>query len=201
VICTSHQDTENAAAASLAARPDVVTAATRASRRRPADPGRPVPGRWPWRTSSSAHWVVAEQAALAPDRRHRTRDRHIPHPLRPCGMHPHPGHPTAPTLGFTVDFEVDPPPGGRLLTDGDHSVSDRLNNMLAASRCEPIRSAMARGSFTVTVSRQHESRQTHGPPNVLRHKTRFHAGPGKSPLDSPGRPLMFSYPGRRYIVP
>ena len=40
----------------------------------------------------------------------------------------------------------------------------RLNNVLTASRGEPIRSAMARGPFTVRVSRQHESQQIHGPP-------------------------------------
>ncbi len=37
VVCTSHYDTENAAATSLAARPEVVTAATRASRSRPVE--------------------------------------------------------------------------------------------------------------------------------------------------------------------
>ncbi len=37
VVCTSHHDTENAAATSLAAHPEEVTTATRASRSRPVE--------------------------------------------------------------------------------------------------------------------------------------------------------------------
>jgi hypothetical protein len=40
----------------------------------------------------------------------------------------------------------------------------RLNNVLAASRGEPIRSAMVHGFVTARVTRQHESQQIHGPP-------------------------------------
>jgi len=93
-----------------------------------------------------------------------TCERNVPDALRPCGMHPHPGHPTARTTRFTLDLQIDPPTGRGLLTDGDHSVPGRLNKVLAASRGEPIRSAMARETFAVRPPRQHESQQIHGPP-------------------------------------
>lgn len=125
----------------------------------------PVPARWPRRTSSPRtrrcrenqrrfRQIAVTGAATGTSRTRCNLDQCTRTPVTP-----QPEQRASPSTSRSTQHPaVDSSPTATT------QYSDKLNKVLATSRCKQTHSAIAHGSPSVTVSQQHESQQTHGTP-------------------------------------
>ncbi len=139
--------------------------------------------------------VFFEQAVLSGEPAALTPRSPTPHPRAGCPGSaatlmnaPVPRAPSSPNNAVHPRFQIDPPTGRRHLPDGNHSISGQIEQ--GARRITRRADTLGHGSWILHCEGVSTTRITADPPapNVLRHRTRFHAEPGRA-VKGPRRPV------------